>query len=183
MNFARENKGRPRARACAATSHSSSSGKYTIQNSAETPFAKERVHARVCLNGGVVPHRGRARNGYDSSDITHGEREKHGRTDRRTDRTDGRIGPTDERERDRGSEGRHASDGKLRDRDRGRTTQQRVRASEYNDAALLFAKPTDTRRAFGRTCQSRTSGGGRARVTAYVYLLRKKVRMREYTDE
>lgn len=182
MNFARENKGRPRARACAATSHSSPSGKYTIQNSAETPFAKERVHARVCLDGGVVPHRGRARNGYDSSDITRGEREKHGRTDRRTDRTDGRKRA---RQRERGTPcvRRKGEGQRQRPDNTAACVLSCVRASEYSDAALLSAKPTDTRRAFGRTCQSRTSGGGRARVTAYVYLLRKKVRTREYTDE
>lgn len=121
MNFVRENKGRPRARACAATSHSSPSGKYTIQNSAETPFAKERVHARVCLDGAASSRTGAAHETGTTAAILPAERERN------TDgRTDGRIGPTDERERDRGSEGRHASDGKVRDRDRGRTTQQRV---------------------------------------------------------
>lgn len=84
---------------------SSPSGKYIKENSVERS-RKERVYSStpVCPSG-VVPHRGRAPNGFDSSDETAIYTPSD--TDRQTDRrTDGR-----KRARDRGSE-RHSCERK-----------------------------------------------------------------------
>lgn len=66
---------------------SSPSGKYIKENSVERSW-KERVYSStpVCPSG-VVPHRGRARNGFDSSDETaiYTLSDTDRQTDRRTD--------------------------------------------------------------------------------------------------
>ena len=63
---------------------SSPSGKYIKENSVETS-SKERVYSStpVCPSG-VVSHRGRARNGFDSSDDGDIHTVRHGQTDRQT---------------------------------------------------------------------------------------------------